>query len=57
MKIIHRDVKPDNMLIDKRNKIKLADFGVSVFEHELLFLMRSEAGTRGYTAPEVTFCL
>ncbi|GJW58499.1 serine/threonine-protein kinase STY13-like protein [Tanacetum coccineum] len=50
-KIIHRDVKPDNMLMDEKKLIKLADFGESVVEP--LYMKSCEVGTLGYMAPEV----
>ncbi|KAM0021453.1 putative dual-specificity kinase TKL-Pl-4 family [Helianthus debilis subsp. tardiflorus] len=52
-KIIHLDVKPENILIDSQNKkLKLADFGEAVFNPLELFTS-GEVGSLGYMAPEV----
>jgi len=51
--IIHRDFKPDNMLIDKRGNVKLIDFGTATQVLEVTEQRRSSVGTPWYTAPEV----
>lgn len=49
-KIIHRDVKPSNILVNTAGAIKLCDFGVS---GELTnTLANTFVGTRSYMAPE-----
>ena len=49
--IIHRDIKPDNVMISSFGDYKLGDFGVSkVMGHTTVGTM---TGTEGYIAPEV----
>ena len=31
LKVIHRDVKPSNILADKKGSVKLCDFGISAY--------------------------
>ncbi|KAJ0049175.1 hypothetical protein Pint_15420 [Pistacia integerrima] len=52
-KIVHRDVKTENMLLDKTRAVKIADFGVARVEASNPNDMTGETGTLGYMAPEV----
>lgn len=50
LKIMHRDVKPSNILVNTQGQIKLCDFGVSV---QLIdSIARTFIGTNAYMAPE-----
>lgn len=52
-KIVHRDVKAENMLLDTNRNLKIADFGVARVEAQNPKDMTGETGTLGYMAPEV----
>ena len=54
--IIHRDIKPSNIIIQKDNKIKLLDFGISVYmknSDQNLVSKKSVRGELNYVAPEI----
>lgn len=52
-KIIHRDVKPENMLINDEQAILLGDFGIAAMVHNTVSLENLDrSGTPYYMAPE-----
>src|SRR5713101_3510402 len=52
-KFIHRDVKPENMLLGRQEEVLLSDFGLAALAHSTGSLSAQEAvGTLPYMAPE-----
>lgn len=52
-KVIHRDIKPDNLLLGSDEEILLSDFGIAVGVHNTYSQKTQDAiGTVAYMAPE-----
>ena len=52
-KIIHKDIKPENLVYDTNGYIHITDFGISKIYHPENG--KENSGTPGYMAPEVLF--
>ena len=56
MKIIHRDIKPGNIMIDQLGKVKVLDFGLAAQIHTSMtrvsMVYHGTSGTGPYMAPE-----
>ena len=59
LNIIHRDVKPENMLINSERRIKLSDFGLGKRMVSISSTATTFVGTLAYLAPEryVLLCI
>jgi len=55
--IVHRDIKPQNLLMDARYQLKITDFGLSKLcknkDADKAVMKTHYVGTRGYQAPEL----
>jgi serine/threonine protein kinase len=51
-RVIHRDVKPANILITPENRVKITDFGIARLESSNLTQEGQLLGTPNYMAPE-----
>jgi serine/threonine protein kinase len=53
IRVAHRDLKPQNILLDRHNHIRLIDFGLSNVFTEQSPQFHSKCGSPAYLAPEV----
>lgn len=52
VRVIHCDIKPDNVILFPEGQVRLADFGIAKIALRTRTIMGSGQGTVGYIAPE-----
>jgi serine/threonine protein kinase len=52
--VIHRDIKPDNLMLDENDDLKIVDFGVaSLMDEDYNDTIDTTAGSKIFFAPEL----
>lgn len=51
-RVIHRDIKPQNVMVDERSTLKVLDFGIARVTETGATKMSMVVGTPGYMSPE-----
>jgi NIMA (never in mitosis gene a)-related kinase len=52
-RVVHRDLTPNNVMLDRQNHVKITDFGLARQRQSSQALLQSAVGTISYSCPEI----